>query len=224
MRRAPVVLAWLCAAAAAALVGCDELVPARQEVFGCDADGQSCGGANDCFATCACEGGGPQGCEAECGRGPAPRVSDLDESAWPEASTAFEQEVLELTNQARATGACCGGEGCFAASTALRLDPALRTSARAHAKDMAERDYFDHLTPEGLDPFDRMREAGFGGCSMGENIAAGQTSPAEVVEGWLDSPGHCANMLDDRYEGLGVGYFRDEASDLEHLWVQNFGG
>jgi uncharacterized protein YkwD len=89
---------------------------------------------------------------------------------------------------------------------------------------MAERDYFDHVTPEGLDPFDRMREAGYQGCAMGENIAGGQQSPREVVEGWLDSPGHCANMLEAHYEELGVGYFRDAQSGLEHLWVQNFGG
>jgi uncharacterized protein YkwD len=220
MRRA-CVLGLLCAVSVAALAGCDELVPARHQTFGCSAEGQSCGGARDCFATCACEEGGPEGCERECSRGSAPRVSDLDESDWEAEAQSFEQEVLALTNQARAEGGCCGNEGCFSASGPLRSDAALTTAARAHAKDMAERDYFDHVTPEGLDPFDRMREAGYQGCAMGENIAAGQPTPQSVMDDWMSSDGHCGNILQPSFELLGVGYYeRDEQTE----WVQNFGG
>lgn len=206
------------------LAGCDDLLEPPQQGFGCSSDFETCNGANDCFATCMCNSGDDQRCAAQCDRGDAARVSDLDERDWPTQFASFGDEVLALTNQARATGGCCGNRGCFDPSGPLRLEPLLQTAARAHAKDMAERDYFDHDTPEGLDPFDRMREAGYRGCAMGENIAAGQTDPAEVVSGWLESPGHCSNILSPEFDALGVGYFEGMGGELQRFWVQNFGG
>lgn len=216
--------AWLCLVCLSALSGCDRLIAPRHEGLACSADFETCDGARDCFSACVCETGDAQACEAQCGSNTAPRVSDLDQSAWPEASVAFEAEVLALSNEARVVGGCCGEEGCFEPSEPLRHDAALQTAARAHAKDMAERDYFDHDSPEGIDPFDRMREAGYRGCAMGENIAGGQSTPREVVDGWLESPGHCSNILRPSFTRLGAGYFHGAASSLEHLWVQSFGG
>jgi len=209
----------------AAVPACGDVVGPRHQLIGCSADYQTCDGASDCFSACVCEtAGDTQACDEQCGRSDAPRVSDLDQSAWPKASVDFEAAVLALTNDARAAGGCCGSEGCFDPSAPLREDADLQSSARAHAQDMAQRDYFDHDTPEGIDPFDRMREAGWKGCAMGENIAGGQQTPSEVVDGWLNSPGHCSNILSPEFTRLGVGYARDAASSLEHLWVQNFGG
>lgn len=186
----------------------------------------SCGAAgtceltNDCYSGCYCEQQDTARCEAECGpRGV--RVQDLDESEWRPEWSAFEDDVLERTNAARARGGCCGDEGCFPATPALVVDDALRRSARAHALDMDQRHYFDHDTPDGLTPFDRMREAGFRGCALGENIAVGQETPERVVKAWLESPGHCANMLSEGFGKLGVGYHPSAAQ--RHVWVQNFG-
>ena len=205
-------------------VGCGLEDPLRVQHVACGEDFESCAGGGDCFARCLCESASRERCEAQCGASTAPRVSDLDESGWPASSAAFEEQVLSLTNEARAQGGCCGAQGCFDASAPLTLEPALRTSARAHALDMAQRDYFDHDTPEGLSPFDRMREAGYRGCALGENIAAGQRAPQEVLESWLGSPGHCANMLQPGFRVLGVGYARTDAGSLHDFWVQNFGG
>jgi uncharacterized protein YkwD len=151
-------------------------------------------------------------------------VQDLDESQWLPQWQMFEDEVVRLTNEARADGGCCGDEGCFRAAAPLSVDALLVRAARAHALDMVERGYFDHVSPDGLTPFDRIREAGFRGCAMAENIAAGQETAARVVAGWRDSPGHCANMLESGLERIGVGYQPAPNQEPPHVWVQNFGG
>ena len=155
-----------------------------------------------------------------CGEsGAAPDVQPQSERA-----AMFEQRVLELVNERRAAGGCCGGEGCFRSSAPLTLDANLRASARLHARDMSERDYFSHTSPDGRDMVDRTSAAGFGGCALGENIAQGQDDPEAVMQSWMGSDGHCANILLPNFTSLGVGYFDDEAAEQSHLWVQNFGG
>jgi uncharacterized protein YkwD len=89
---------------------------------------------------------------------------------------------------------------------------------------MATRNYFSHESPEGVTPVDRMREGGFRGCATGENIAAGQPNPELVVQGWLESPGHCANIREPRFNRIGVGYQPMPSNHFAHFWVQNFGG
>lgn len=99
----------------------------------------------------------------------------------------------------------------------LKLDPVLSSVARAHARDMVERGYFDHTNPDGLSPFDRIDASSYGSYdSAGENIAAGQRTPAEVVRDWIDSSGHRDNMLGDRAD-IGVGIHGDH-------YVQIFAG
>lgn len=150
---------------------------------------------------------------------PAPNLGPWDPNA-----TAFEERVIELTNQRRASGGCCGTEGCFGPSAALALNENLQVSARRHALDMAERNYFAHESPDGGTLSDRIRRAGYGGCSAGENIARGQRDPEAVVEAWMGSDGHCSNILLPRYDTIGVGYVDDTAAELRRVWVQNFGG
>lgn len=136
-------------------------------------------------------------------------------------SSAFEQRVLELTNQARAQARTCGTQS-FPAAAPLAYNAALRTAAYNHSKDMATRNFFAHTNPDGLTPFDRMRAAGYTGyTAAAENIAAGQTTPEAVVAGWLQSPGHCANIMNAAYRDLGVGYFA--GGGYRHYWTQNFG-
>lgn len=141
---------------------------------------------------------------------------------WPAEWTAFEDEVLRLTNERRAVGANCGGQPMGPAAPVSTL-PALRSSARGHSRDMATRDYFDHTSPEGKGPSNRAVEAGYQGSFVGENIAAGQPDPGRVVQAWVDSPGHCLNLMDPRYRVLGVGYFFDQNDNFGHFWTQNFG-
>jgi len=99
----------------------------------------------------------------------------------------------------------------------------LANAARDHSLDMGNRVYFAHETPEGITPGDRITAAGYIWNAYAENIAAGQTSPAEVMEAWMNSPGHRANILDTRCCDLGVGYAQVAGSPYTHYWTQNFG-
>jgi uncharacterized protein YkwD len=145
---------------------------------------------------------------------------------WNPAWTEFENEVLRLTNEARAMGANCGGQQ-FAAAPPLVMNELLRCSSRLHSLDMGENDFFDHTNLAGQDPFDRMMEAGYSGGFMGENIAMGQQSPQQVVDGWMDSPGHCMNIMNAGYTEIGIGYWEGMAESQwfngNKLWTQNFG-
>jgi uncharacterized protein YkwD len=69
-----------------------------------------------------------------------------------------------------------------------------------------------------------MIAAGYIGTTMGENIAEGQPTPADVVNGWMQSPGHCTNIMTAGYKDLGVGYYYAPNNQYHYIWVQNFGG
>lgn len=118
-------------------------------------------------------------------------------------------QVLALVNQERTT----------AGLNPLTFDPQAQTAAKAHAEDMAGRGFFDHFTPEGWTPTDRLNMLNASGFSMtGENIAVGQPTPADVMTAWMNSTGHRANILRAEFTHLGVGV--DEGSSIH--WVQVF--
>jgi len=142
-----------------------------------------------------------------------PKVADWD-PAWVE----LEDQVTALVNQRRSEGGLCGGES-FEPSARLALRTELRCAARSQSRDMATRGFFDHVNPDGDDVSDRVERAGFQWIAVGENIAEGQPTPAEVMADWMASPGDCANILAPHCELLGVGYF---ASDRP-FWTQVFG-
>ncbi len=145
-------------------------------------------------------------------------------SSWPQDWAEWELDVLDLVNQRRAEGAVCGGEP-FGPAGPAEVNHLYRISSRLHSEDMAKNAFFAHTNLNGATPFDRMAAAGYEGPSpWGENIAAGQTSPAGVMDGWMNSPGHCRNIMNPSYEVLGVGYYYLEGSSMGHYWTQNFGG
>ncbi|HYT10159.1 MAG TPA: CAP domain-containing protein, partial [Mycobacteriales bacterium] len=135
------------------------------------------------------------------------RTAAPSPSATAAAVAAAEAEVTRLTNVER-TKAGCG---------ALRVDPRLTAAAEAHSKDMVDRDYFSHTSPDGEGPGDRAEAAGYPRWS-GENIAAGYPTPEAVVQGWMSSAGHRANILNCESKATGVGY--DPRKDM---WTQMFG-
>jgi uncharacterized protein YkwD len=157
---------------------------------------------------------------------PATAVCD-PVSMWPAEATQFETEVLRLVNINRAMGWNCDTEGQKPAVGPLTMEPTLRCSARLHSKDMADQMYFSHDGLDGSDPGSRMTAAGYSGRTWGENIAKGQTTPEQVVQGWMDSDGHCANIMNGGFNLIGVGYFAGMASNTrfnsELYWTQNFG-
>lgn len=139
----------------------------------------------------------------------------------PGSMTAAEAEVLRLVNEARAVARTCGGTS-YPAVAPVRAEPRLTVASRDHARDMAEKDYFSHTSADGRSPWDRARAAGYTTAS-GENIAAGYSSPASVVSGWLGSPGHCRNIMAPGARELGVGMAQVQGSRYGTYWVQLFG-
>ncbi len=127
------------------------------------------------------------------------------------ATAPFQQEVLALINQNRRRGGC----------ESLTLDRRLIQAAFGHAADMARRDYFAHESPNGDGPGDRVADAGFQWSRYGENIARGPSSAYEVVDGWMHSPEHRENIMDCRFQEMGIGLAF--GSDKESYWVQDFG-
>lgn len=140
---------------------------------------------------------------------------------WNPDYAALEAEIVVIVNRYRAEGANCGGQEMPPAGP-LSMDPNLQCAARVHTMDMAERDFFDHDNPDGDGPDDRMEAAGYDGRGWGENIAAGNSTAEETMEQWMDSPGHCRNIMNDGYTLIGVGYY--PGGEYDHLWTQTFGG
>ncbi|WP_235692413.1 CAP domain-containing protein [Deinococcus aquaedulcis] len=138
-------------------------------------------------------------------------------------SAAFDGEVLRLTNQARAQGYNCATNRTGAAALPpLRLDPTLTVAAQAQSAGMALYGYFDHTSSfDGSTPMRRVQAAGMTPLSVAENIAAGQQTPAEVVQGWLKSPGHCRNIMGD-FTRIGLSYVNRPGTTYGRYWTQVF--
>ncbi|MFV8751226.1 CAP domain-containing protein [Nannocystaceae bacterium ST9] len=143
-------------------------------------------------------------------------------SSWDAAWSSYETEVVELVNQNRAAGANCGGTD-FAGTGPLTMDPALRCAARFHSRDMALNDYFDHTSLSGTSFVDRSNSAQYDASPVGENIAAGQPTPADVVGAWMESPGHCMNIMNPDANEIGVGYMPTDMATYGAYWTQVFG-
>ncbi|NMC63457.1 MAG: CAP domain-containing protein [SAR324 cluster bacterium] len=124
--------------------------------------------------------------------------------------SSYTSSVLNLVNQSRA------GYGLGA----LTYNYQLESSAQGHTNWMAVAQNLTHGTTDEM--VQRIRDAGFSGSPIGENIAWGQSSPSQVMEAWLNSPPHRANILDSRYHYLGVGCVLDRYG--KYWWTQNFGG
>jgi uncharacterized protein YkwD len=141
---------------------------------------------------------------------PAPAApAEAARTAATPAASGPEAAVLDLVNQAR------GQAGC----EAVTADPALAGVARAHSADMRDRGYFSHTTPEGLSPFDRAGAAGIS-YARAENIAYGQRDAAAVMDAWMNSAGHRANIVDCSLTKLGVGVAEGPGGPW---WTQLFG-
>jgi len=132
------------------------------------------------------------------------------------------RKVLELVNAARSTPRVCGNQR-YPAARRLSWNDKLAKAALAHSSDMAKRNYFQHKDHSGGTVVERARHAGYRWRLIGENIAAGQGSPQEVVTGWLSSPGHCANIMNPDFAGMGAAYATSQTSDAGIYWTQVFG-
>ncbi len=114
------------------------------------------------------------------------------------------------TNASRKETDACLSANAYRAQqglSALILNSKLNSVARAHAKDMSDRGYFEHDSPEGATPSDRLNRAGVEWESNAENIAMGQNSGQEAVNSWIGSPGHHANLVNAEHTKHGMGEF-----------------
>jgi uncharacterized protein YkwD len=127
--------------------------------------------------------------------------------------------TLQLVNNVRARGTRCGNE-LFGPAPPVTLSNTLGSVAFGHADDMATNNYFEHEDLHGKSPSDRVRATGYQEKLVGENIAYGPKSVDEVVQGWLDSPGHCENIMDPRFVEMGLGYATSHDSKHALYWVQ----
>ena len=127
--------------------------------------------------------------------------------------------VLALVNEARARGARCGSRA-YKPAGPLRQSDTLAKAAAGHATDMANNDYLEHRDKAGRSPADRVHALGYRERAVGENIARGPGSPEEVVQGWMNSPGHCENIMESRFTEMGVSYAPARSSRHELYWVQ----
>ncbi|MNJ11198.1 Cysteine-rich secretory protein family protein [compost metagenome] len=132
------------------------------------------------------------------------------------------QKLLQLINAARGQQRQCGTQA-FAATSPLAWNPTLAGAAESHTRAMANQNFLDHVDRDGRTPGDRAELAGYAGQQTGENIAAGQDTPRKVVDGWLASPGHCANLMNPQYSELGAAYAVDPKSDAGIYWTAMFG-
>jgi hypothetical protein len=125
-------------------------------------------------------------------------------------SPSLAEQVVALVNQRRAE----------AGLHPLRVNAQLQQAAQRYAQYMADTNTFSHTGSDGSTPYSRMAAAGYRGTMMGENIARGFGSASSVMDAWMNSSGHRANILNPGYTELGVGV---AAAGPAYVWVQNFG-
>ncbi|MEU6865133.1 sigma-70 family RNA polymerase sigma factor [Streptomyces sp. NPDC046876] len=119
-------------------------------------------------------------------------------------------QVIALVNAERAKAGC----------GPLKEDSQLRAAAQGHSDDMAARNFFSHTNPDGADPGKRTTAAGYRWSTYGENIARGQQTPESVMDSWMNSSGHRANILNCSFKDIGVGIHEGPGGPW---WTQNFG-
>ena len=208
---------------------------------GCDpcASNEECNTHEDCqdrhcvMGLCAaarCDDGIQNGqelgvdCGGACGRCDLAGLDcDAIDMMWPERWTAFEDAVLTLTNEQRAQGANCDSRGRFGRANPLVMEPRLRCAARRHSDDMAVRGFYDHVNPDGASPGDRIDATGYRWRAYAENIYQSPDTPQEAIDGWVDSDGHCANLMNPDFTQIGIGYSENAMIVQGTFWTQNFG-
>ncbi|MRG27861.1 hypothetical protein GIJ05_06750 [Laceyella tengchongensis] len=124
--------------------------------------------------------------------------------------SSFETQVVQLVNQERTRRGY----------KPLQMDAKLSQVARLKSEDMRDNNYFSHQSPTYGSPFDMMRKFGIQYTYAGENIAAGQQTPQDVMNSWMNSPGHRSNILNPNYTTIGVGFAK--GGSYGTYWTQQF--
>ncbi len=131
-------------------------------------------------------------------------------------------QVLEIVNKERSHGRRCGNQT-MPVVAPLRLSEVLAGAAGSHAREMARLNRLDHRGIAGSSAADRARRGGYRPRLIGENIAVGAETAAEVMQGWLASPGHCENLMDARFTEMGLAFADGGPGSGGVYWAQLFG-
>lgn len=187
-------------------VSCGDAVcegPGGETCTGCPDD---CNTMDPVCGNGACDSGeSATTCRADCG--PAD---------WPPAWAAFEDEVVALINEHRAAGTDCPMGATKQPMGAVAMSEPLRQATRRHSWDMSYSNYFSHTSCNGRTPWQRAAAAGT--SATGETIGGGYPTPAAMVDGWMNSPGHCAILMNSGNTLIGVGY----ANEAGGKWTALF--
>ncbi|HEX2547175.1 MAG TPA: CAP domain-containing protein [Ramlibacter sp.] len=132
------------------------------------------------------------------------------------------EEALQRINAARAAGRRCGARS-MPAAPPLRWDASLLVAAEEHSLDMARHDYFEHASPSGRTVKDRASAARYPWKGLGENLMAGTSGIAETVQGWLDSPEHCENLMDAKFVDVAVACVGQHGTQYGTYWTMVLG-
>lgn len=143
---------------------------------------------------------------------PTTTVPDNSGGNTPSASS-FAQEMLHAVNAERKKENL----------SPLCINNKLQAAAQGHSDDMARNNIFSHTGSGGSQLGARVKNQRFQYTGVGENIAAGQQTVAAVMESWMNSPGHRANILNGNFQFFGMGYTRSGSATYKHYWTQNFG-
>jgi len=130
--------------------------------------------------------------------------------------------VLALANEARAKPRRCGSIS-YAAAAPLTANARLAQAALGYARDMARFGYMQHTGRDGSSPAERITRSGYHWREVGENLASGVMTPAEVVAGWLGSPEHCANLMHPVYREMGVAFAVNPGDARGIYWALELG-
>ena len=137
---------------------------------------------------------------------------------WEEAG----QQILAEVNRARARPQTCG-DRVFAPAPPVAWNRRLGLAALGHSSNMAQGHYFSHQEKDGSMVADRATRSGYAWRLVGENIASGNRTPQEAVAAWLDSPGHCANIMNPGFTEMGAAYaINPENENRTAYWTQVF--
>jgi len=139
----------------------------------------------------------------------------------PQDAPAIRRHALELVNRARSQARKCGSVS-FSAARPLVLDAALDRAALEHSLDMAQHSRMGHPGSDGSTVAQRVSRTGYAWRKVGENVAANAPGAEEVVQGWVGSPSHCANLMNPDFTAMGIAYAINPASEDGIYWTQVF--
>ena len=149
-------------------------------------------------------------------------VTSLLLSACNQERTGHSATYLDAINAARAQAHDCGDTS-FPAAPPLQWNAKLAAAAQEHSDDMARNNLTGHEGSDGSTPKERIEKQGYQWRSLGENVAAGQPDTRTVVKDWLNSPGHCENIMNPKFTEMGMALSENNTTGYLQYWTLDLG-